>query len=478
MSTPSLTTGRRTTLALCGGLAVVAAIVWSLLDGGSDSVRADRTDSGDEVTASSDQPSIGQDDDQAVADKQAKTLDLDRENAAEATDGGARTIDETTGDNDGSTAVGDDSESHSTDSGTEADIETDAETDAGSGTQADTAPSSTPSPTRTTTQVDNGGSRISSEIGFSPGGWFPDEPDDRLKEDLDRMIDVGATWLRIDFDWSEIERTRGEYHWHRTDRVIAEANRRGLRVLALLGNSPGWSRTGGSAKSPPDDSADFAKFAADAVDRYTDQGVEAWELWNEPNLSRFWDPRPNPERYAELAIETMAAMRATDPSITIIAGGLAPAADTDTGNELSPETFLVRTLDAGAGSFDAFAIHPYSYPALPIDAASSEWNPFHNLPRFHEILGNRGHGKKQIWLTEYGAPTGTADRAVSESHQARSVTEAIEAVEGWAWAGPLLFYAHRDQRSAPSDLESNFGLLTSDGRPKQAWRDLVALTAD
>ena len=73
----------------------------------------------------------------------------------------------------------------------------------------------------------------------------------------------------------------------------------------------------------------------------------------------------------------------------------------------------------GAGpSLDAVAVHPYSYPALPRDPSTASWNTYERLPLLHDVMADHGDGAKQIWLTEFGAPTGTATGAVSLTTQA------------------------------------------------------------
>lgn len=47
----------------------------------------------------------------------------------------------------------------------------------------------------------------------------------------------------------------------------------------------------------------------------------AIEIWNEPNLSGFWKPEPQPERYAGLVASAYEAIKAADPGIQVIAGG-------------------------------------------------------------------------------------------------------------------------------------------------------------
>lgn len=334
------------------------------------------------------------------------------------------------------------------------------------------APSPTPADPPDQNPVDPSGS-----IGFSPGGWFADEPDAELHADLDHMVEAGATWLRIDFDWSKIEATRGDHHWHRTDRVVDAARARGLKVLGLITEAPAWARPSGTdSKSPPSDPRHYAAFAAAAVERYHQRGVEAWELWNEPNLGMFWGPHPDPVAYVDLARPAVAAMRDVDPDVVILSGGLAPAADRADRTSVAPLTFTARLLDEGGDLFDGIAMHPFSYPARPIDPDSAAWNPFHNLPTLRQLLVDSGHGHLEIWLTEYGAPTGTSDRAVSEAEQSAQISEAITAATAWPWTGPIFLYSIRDERLAPGDFQANFGLFRHDGTAKQSWWDLLART--
>ncbi len=333
------------------------------------------------------------------------------------------------------------------------------------------APSTSVRPSTTSGQVSHG-----PDYGFAPGGWFAHERYDVVLRDLDAMAEAGATWLRLDIDWPSIEPERGTYYWQRTDRVVEAANARGLQVLGLINESPAWARGSGMpAHAPPLDPADYARFAQVAVERYGSGEIAAWELWNEPNLAMFWSPAPDPEAYARLVIPAVAAIRAADSNAVVISGGLAPAADTADGSGISPTTFLTRMLAADAGVFDGYGIHPYSYPARPIDPSTAAWNPFTNLPRFRDLLESLGQSGKPIWLTEYGAPTGVSDRAVSEAEQSAQVLEAIDAANGWDWTGPLFIYSHRDHKNAPGDFQANFGLMRHDSSPKQAWVDLLAL---
>jgi hypothetical protein len=313
--------------------------------------------------------------------------------------------------------------------------------------------------------------------GFSPGAGLLWESDSDLSRDLDLMSSVGARWLRLDFDWASIEDQRGHYDWANLDRVVAAARSRGLQILALPSYSPVWARpVGTTSHYPPADPTAFAAFAGAAAARYAAVGVHAFEIWNEPNLSMFWSPRPDPSAYARLLVAAAAAVHAADPSATVLSGGLAPATDAADGSEIRPATFLGALYAAGAGpSFDAVAVHPYSFPALPTDVSTASWNTFQALPRLHDLMAAHGDAGKRLWATEVGAPTGNAAISVSEDLQSRIVTSAVAATRGWSWAGPVFLYSVRDSGADPADPEQNFGLLRVDFRPKAAWSALQQL---
>ena len=297
------------------------------------------------------------------------------------------------------------------------------------------------------------------------------ESDGDLARDLDSMATTKAKWVRFDFDWSALESAPGAYNWASTDRVVQAATARGLQIVALVAYTPAWARTGTTNKSAPRDPDRFASFVGAAAARYAPRGVTVWEIWNEPNSSKFWQPKPDPAGYTRLLKAAAAAARGASSVVTVLSGGLSPAEDRADGSQISPETFLTGVYDAGGREFfDAVGMHPYSFPARPMDERSAKWNAFYNLPRLHDVMANHGDADKHVWLTEFGAPTGgPADRAVSESEQSEFVREAYRAVDGWAWAGPLLWYSLRDAGSDRSDEEQNFGLVRHDFRPKAAY---------
>src|SRR5687767_9839102 len=59
-----------------------------------------------------------------------------------------------------------------------------------------------------------------------------------LARELDLVVGAGASWVRLDFQWSAIESVRGKYDWTAPDRVVAAASARGLHVLGMPAYTP------------------------------------------------------------------------------------------------------------------------------------------------------------------------------------------------------------------------------------------------
>ena len=302
------------------------------------------------------------------------------------------------------------------------------------------------------------------DAGFGEGSGLPGRGDAELERELAGIAATGARYLRVDFDWGHIGREEGKFDWAATGRVVRQARRCGLDVLGLLAYTPEWARPAGTGDHhPPSDPADFADFAAEAARRFGPQGVNTWEIWNEPNLAFFWEPAPDPAGYAALLIAAYDAIKEVDPEARVLTAGLARASDAGDGSQMAPATFLEGVYDAGAGGhFDAVAHHPYSFPALPLDSTGE--NAFVDVtPRLYEIMEEHGDADLRIWGTEMGAPTSDG---LTADFLAEYVTQAYRAWRDWSFTGPLIWYSYRDAGSDPDVGEESFGLVRSDFTPK------------
>ena len=297
-----------------------------------------------------------------------------------------------------------------------------------------------------------------------------------VTREFDMMSEMHVKWVRADFFWPVIEAEPGEFDWSYSDEIVKEATARRMSVVAVLSHTPEWARGPGTTNdNPPTDVADFAAFARVAVARYASQGVHIWEIWNEPNSSVFWKPRPDPDHYGELFRASAPAIRTLDPTATVLTGGLTPGTTEEDRSRISQLAFVEQLYANGAAQLaDAIAVHPYTFPRLPADTGAPVVGGINEMPQLHQLMEHRGDGAKKVWITEFGAPTGNSRAAVSEDDQARTITQARKLVQGWTWAGPLIIYELRDGSTDPAVEGDNFGMVRRDYRLKPAGKTLIA----
>jgi polysaccharide biosynthesis protein PslG len=321
------------------------------------------------------------------------------------------------------------------------------------------------------------------DIGIAPA-WMLNASDADLNRDMEATRDLGAAYFRFDVDWSLVEPEKGVYNWAPIDRMVNAVVNQGMRPLGVLAYTPAWAQPAGavdSSRAPanhfaPANPADFAGFATQAATRYAGS-ITDWEIWNEPNRASFWSPAPDAAAYTRLLVEASNAIRAVQPDANVIAGALAPGENHADG-EIDPITFAERIYDnGGREAFDTLSVHPYTYPWMPDDPSTASWSSFQKIPRIHDLMAARGDGEKPIWITEFGAPTGSDSTSVSEDTQAAYITAGITEARKLGYIPVILIYAIRDSGTEPGDPEQNFGLLRRDFEPKPAYAAVRELAA-
>ena len=103
---------------------------------------------------------------------------------------------------------------------------------------------------------------------------------------LDKVSDSGVGWVRIDFIWPLVEPEPDVYDWSVYDALLDRLETRDLRVYATVAATPSWATSGSEFTGVPGDPDQWQEFCYLAAARYRGR-VDAWGLWNEPNLDRF-----------------------------------------------------------------------------------------------------------------------------------------------------------------------------------------------
>jgi polysaccharide biosynthesis protein PslG len=325
----------------------------------------------------------------------------------------------------------------------------------------------------TSTWVSTGAGPL--RLGIAYGDTLTWLPDQELAATLNDASALGVKWIRADLSWGDIQPdSANAYKWERFDRVVDAAGRRGLTLLPIISYTPSWARPAGcfTDKCAPANADQFAAFAGEAASRYG--GITTWEIWNEENSQRFWQPQPDPAAYANLLERTTASIRKSNPAAKILVGGLS-IIDTDQGG-ITPQDFLrVLVRSATSDAFDGVGLHPYTYPNLASD--SGQWvSPRADagsvLQSIRNCFTDAGLPAIPIWITEYGAPTGGEPESsdhVTETRQAEIAADAVKTAAADEGVAALIWYTYRDSGSDLSDPESYYGLRRADGSKKPSY---------
>ncbi|MHB1214954.1 MAG: beta-galactosidase [Thiobacillus sp.] len=211
----------------------------------------------------------------------------------------------------------------------------------------------------------------------------------------------GGDWPGIDFGyirlwdagvlWRDLEPSKGEWKFGLLDHYVDDAQKRGVKVLLTLGQTPKWAASrpdadspyGAGASSDPRSMDDWRNYVETLATRYKGR-IQAWEIWNEANVKHFYSGD-----YARLAeMERIAAevLKSVDPANIVLTPSVQGGA--------------FRQLDdyfkAGGGQYaDAISYHFYALTEAP------EILP-ERIRKVREVMVRHGLGNKPLWNTEIG----------------------------------------------------------------------------
>ncbi|MBP1816477.1 VCBS domain-containing protein [Mycobacterium sp. OAE908] len=280
---------------------------------------------------------------------------------------------------------------------------------------------------------------------------------------LDLLKADGVDTIRVLIPWTGVEASNDVWTWSAVDRMVNSANARGMSVIGILNSPPDWAMVPGSPTlgGPPADPAEYAEFASMVATRYAGK-VAAYEVWNEPNYYRFWEPTPDPAAYTVILKAAYTAIKAADPNAVVVAGGIAAAPDSGT-QAMDSVRFVTGMYEAGAaGYFDALSFHPYSM-TLFSQGGSVSGSPLLLANQIHDVMVAYGDGSKKIWATEYGQ----SSQLVTEAGQAAYIDDFLSTWRNLDYAGPAYIHTIRDL--ATFDLaQGTMGVYHQDWTEKPA----------
>ncbi len=271
-------------------------------------------------------------------------------------------------------------------------------------------------------------------------------------EEFRLMQEAKIEWLRTGFVWRAIMAPDGSFDYTKHDSVVEKAEAAGIRILGLLHGAPEWAEPIHLHHEP------WLRFVRSTVARYRD-GVSAWQIWNEPNIEKFWKD-PDPDHYAALLRETHRVIEEEVPGATVVFGATSQA----------DWPFIERVLQLAPDSFDVMAVHPYGYdnPRVP-----EVYIPG-TLAELRSLMSRHGSGNRPVWFTEWGWPTHEGRRGVTEREQAEFIVRA----HLMAFAAGLergFWYELQATERKSDHNEDHFGILHRDLSAKPAFNALATL---
>jgi hypothetical protein len=300
-----------------------------------------------------------------------------------------------------------------------------------------------------------------------------------------KAADLGIGWDRWPLYWYHVEPSAGQFDWSAYDAVVEADVNHGLQVNAVLMGTPAFYSTSGvntaplrlgfreqrdsvilSSASPPrglyepvfTDGSDvpgsqktinsnnaWANLVYRAVERYRpggvlarqkgwpgDWGVRTWEIWNEPDLSYFWNG--SVADYARLLKVAALAARQADPHAVIMTAGLAnPPAPGYLANLLAAlaQDQNPTLRDSQGWYFDAVALHNYAW----------SWDTGERTRQARQALGKYSAVKdRPIWINESGVavyddyPGPTWQQNGEANHMATMEEQAAFTIQNAAYA--------------------------------------------
>jgi len=258
------------------------------------------------------------------------------------------------------------------------------------------------------------------------------------------LTNLGVHWLRVHFSWRSIEESNDVFNFSRWDTYVENCTTHNIKIIAMLNYPPAWLDESTDNYVPPESINHYLDYVNRTVRRYKDT-VAAWEIWNEPNLERFWDGPI--EHFYDLFDEAVDLIHDIDPDLYIVGSSFSSAASGWMPPNLD-DMFKAGVMD----HVDAISIHFYNFdPDTNYQAIKQ-----------HVIVGEKYGFKGDYLVTELGNPTGgTYPHMVSMEKLAENVIKSL-VIASALQIKTFIWYCTKDSgddAADPRDSERWFGLM-------------------
>jgi len=281
--------------------------------------------------------------------------------------------------------------------------------------------------------------------------------------------EAGIRWTRDELGWAGVQPRKGEWRWEQFDRAVDITREHGIEVLGLLCYTTPWAATAKTAEGKPDtlsmpDIGAWTEYVGRTVEHFRDR-IHVWQMWNEPNGTGFWHPKPDPKEYVRVLVEGSKAAKRADPGCWIVGCNTSLV-------DLAFDRLVFS--EGGWEHLDIVGVHPYRYPHAP-----ERTDLIGDLLELAALSAEFG-AVKPIWISEIGYATHLGPGGSSEWWSAVMLVRTYLTAWASGLVQKLFWYDYRDDGTDRSYNEHNFGILRHDWSPKapyEAYR-MMATTLD
>jgi hypothetical protein len=185
-----------------------------------------------------------------------------------------------------------------------------------------------------------------------------------------------------------------------TDLFVAGAAEEGLSLMPTVLYAPRWDGSPKGNHVQPAHDKPYAEYLSALVKRYGPNGklwklvpsipkvpVVRWQIWNEPELGYFWDTKPFAPSYVKLLRISRSAIKAVDPSASIVLAALT--------NHSWDDLQAIYKVHGSRGLFDAVAADAYTRSARGVITI---------LGNVRKVMNQYHDARKPLVATELGWP--------------------------------------------------------------------------
>ena len=319
---------------------------------------------------------------------------------------------------------------------------------------------------------------------------------------MENVNALNMQWVKQVIDWSLYETSQGAVDWAAIDALVETMDEAGVNILLTVTNAPGWARDSVEENGPPADPATYAAFVGAMAQRYAGV-VDAYEIWDSPNLRRAWNtPRGiSAADYVALLQAAFTAIKAADPAAIVVSAGLAPTGFNDGVNAIDDRVYLMQMYEAGIAQWsDAIGAHPNGWanppdsvccqnnrPAVPAWDDHPSFFFRDTLSDYRAIMVENQDSGTYIWATEFGWGSNdglnvTPPEALgfveftSLDEQAQYIVRGFELGRELGYVGPMFLYnLNFCSVVGQTGEQCLFSLLDPAGNPRPAFFAVEAM---